>query len=355
MKETVAIELSYLNSNLQLLKEQLAELNSSMEVYQMQSKEDTLMPMIPLGLKETKEIDMKETFRDFILEHYSEDGCHYDDQLSELMDLRQAMRTPTRDNNGISLLFEYYNQLYFVERRFFPPDRSLGIFFEWYDSLTGVPSSQRTVAFEKASVLFNIGGLFTQIGTKQDRTTQDGLDAAVDNFLRAAGTFQYIHENFTNAPSSDLGPETLHMLVQLMCGQARECLFEKTELTYHEEDETKNTMDLCLELGQEAGHVSEVYEKVQEAISQPPVKDYVPYTWVSLVQVKKEHYRALSNYYVAIALLDYRWVLLMILNMGFSRTLRPPLFLLDTQFIYICFKHMKKKYNLFLYLNPITN
>jgi hypothetical protein len=27
-----------------------------------------------------------------------------------------------------------------------------------------VPSCQRTVAFEKASVLFNIGGLYTQIG-----------------------------------------------------------------------------------------------------------------------------------------------------------------------------------------------
>ena len=130
-KETVSLELRFVNSNLQLLKEQLAELNSSMEVYQMKAKEDVLMPMIPLGLKETKEIDMKESFRDFILEHYSEDGGHYDDQLAELMDLRQAMRTPTRDNNGISLLFEYYNQLYFVERRFFPPDRSLGIFFEW--------------------------------------------------------------------------------------------------------------------------------------------------------------------------------------------------------------------------------
>ena len=53
-----------------------------------------------------------------------------------------------------------------------------------YDSLTGVPSSQRTVAFEKASVLFNIGGLYTQIGTRQDRGTEAGLDAAVDNFLR---------------------------------------------------------------------------------------------------------------------------------------------------------------------------
>ena len=173
-----------------------------------------------------------------------------------------------------------------------------------YDSLTGVPSSQRTVAFEKVSVLFNVGGLFTQIGTKQTRNTEEGLDTAVDNFLRAAGTFQYIHENFTNAPSSDLGPETLHMLVQLMCAQARECLFEKTELSQSGAEDTD--LNTCLELGQEAAHVSEVYEKVQEAISLPPVKDYVPYLWVSLVQVKREHYRALANYYVAIALIDNR-------------------------------------------------
>lgn len=82
--------------------------------------------------------------------------------------------------------------------------------------ITGVPSCQRTVAFEKACVLFNIGAIYTQIGTKQDRCTAKGLDSAVDSFLRAAGTFKYIHENFTNAPSMDLGPEMLEMLVQLM-------------------------------------------------------------------------------------------------------------------------------------------
>ena len=52
----------------------------------------------------------------------------------------------------------------------------------------------------------------------------------------------------------DLGPETLHMLVQLMCGQARECLFEKTEITFYEKN--KADISLCLELGQEAAHVS---------------------------------------------------------------------------------------------------
>ena len=38
MKETVALELSFVNSNLQLLKEQLAELNSSVELYQATSQ-----------------------------------------------------------------------------------------------------------------------------------------------------------------------------------------------------------------------------------------------------------------------------------------------------------------------------
>lgn len=49
----------------------------------------------------------------------------------------QAAKTPTRDMLGVSLLFRYYNLLYYVERRFFPSDRSLGVYFEWYDSLTG--------------------------------------------------------------------------------------------------------------------------------------------------------------------------------------------------------------------------
>ncbi|XP_044744645.1 rhophilin-2 isoform X1 [Coccinella septempunctata] len=298
LKETVALELSFVNSNLQLLKEQLAELNSSVEVYQNENT-DAVMPMIPLGLKETKEIDFREPFKDFILEHYSEDAAKYEDAIVDFMDTRQAMRTPLRDSSGISLLFRYYNQLYFVERRFFPPDRSLGIYFEWFDSLTGVPSCQRTVAFEKACVLFNIGAVYTQIGAKQDRSSSKGLDAAVDSFLRAAGTFRYIHENFTNAPSMDLGPEMLEMLVQLMLAQARECLLEKLEL----QSEEKRSVDICLDLAQEASQLSECYNHVHHLISHEAVHDYVPYSWISLVMVKREYYCAMAHFHVAMGVL----------------------------------------------------
>lgn len=89
-------------------------------------------------------------------------------------------------------------------------------FFFRYDSLTGTPSCQRTVAFEKACVLFNLGALYTQLGARHDRTSAAGLDAAVNNFLRAAGMFRYLHDTFTNAPSKDLSPEILDMLIHLM-------------------------------------------------------------------------------------------------------------------------------------------
>ncbi|EZA62859.1 Rhophilin-2 [Ooceraea biroi] len=300
LKETVALELSFVNSNLQLLKEQLAELNSSVELYQNVDGDEPVMPMIPLGLKETKDIDFRDPFKDFILEHYSEDGENYEEAIADLMETRQATRTPTRDSAGIALLLRYYNQLYFIERRFFPPDRSLGIYFEWFDSLTGVPSCQRTVAFEKASILFNAGALYTQLAAKQDRMTARGLDQAVDAFLRAAGTFRYIHENFTNAPSMDLGPDMLEMLVQLMLAQARECLFEKLEL----QSRDGRNIDVCLDLAQEAAQVATIYNDVHGLISREPVRDYVPETWISLILVKREHHLALAHKHIAVGLLD---------------------------------------------------
>ena len=152
------------------------------------------------------------------------------------------------------------------------------------------------MAFEKASVLFNIGGLYTQLGTRQDRGCAAGLDCAVDNFLRAAGTFQFIIENFSNAPSSDLGPDCLNMIVQLMLAQARECLFEKGALGV---EEGQLEVESYLELSQEAAHLSQTYDEV--LISVPEVS-VIPYSWVCLLQVKREHYRALADYYLALPL-----------------------------------------------------
>ncbi|KAM7409358.1 hypothetical protein PAMA_001031 [Pampus argenteus] len=299
VKETVALELSFVNSNLQLLKEELEELNSNMEVYQTDS-EAVNVPMIPLGLKETKEVDFTVSIQDFICEHYGEDSSLYDKEITELMELRQAMRTPSRNQAGLELLMEYYNQLFYLDQRFFPLHRNLGVHFHWYDSLTGVPSCQRALAFEKGSVLFNIGALYTQIGARQDRSAPAGIDRAIDAFQRAAGAFNYLKDNFSNAPSLDMSGPSLCMLVRLMVAQVQECVFERVTLTTQDTHFTS-----VLRLAQEAARVSDVYLLVQQTMMQPLMKDYVPFSWASMVQVKSEHFRALSHYYAAVALCDH--------------------------------------------------
>uniref|UniRef100_A0A674BQ65 Rhophilin Rho GTPase binding protein 1 n=1 Tax=Salmo trutta TaxID=8032 RepID=A0A674BQ65_SALTR len=285
VKETVALELSFVNSNLQLLKEELEELN--------------ILTLFKIKMCLKCISYFSSLCQDIICEHYGEDSSLFEKEIKEFMELRQAMRTPSRNEAGLELLMEYYNQLYYLDQRFFPPHRTLGVHFHWYDSLTGVPSCQRALAFEKGSVLFNVGALYTQIGARQDRSATAGIDRAIDAFQRAAGAFNYLKENFSNAPSLDMSGPSLCMLVRLMIAQVQECVFERVTLT------TQDTHFITqLQVAKEAARVRGRV-LVLQTMSQTLVKDYVPFSWASMVQVKAEHFRALSHYNAAVALCDH--------------------------------------------------
>ncbi|XP_029779116.1 rhophilin-1 isoform X3 [Suricata suricatta] len=166
VRETVALELSNVNSSLQLLKEELEELNGSAEADQPEG-EGVTVPMIPLGLKETKELDWSTPLRELISAHFGEDSASYEAEIRELEDLRQAIRTPSRSEAGLELLMAYYNQLCLLDARFVAPTRSLGLLFQCL-----------------------------------------------------------LRENFARAPSPDMSPASLSMLERLMTAQAQECIFE---------------------------------------------------------------------------------------------------------------------------------
>ncbi|XP_070761012.1 rhophilin-2 isoform X2 [Enoplosus armatus] len=300
VKEMVLLELSYVNSNLQLLMGQLEGLNSSVEVYQ-NTQETANIPLIALGLKETKEVDFSTLFKDFILEHYSEDGNSYEDEIADLMDLRQACRTPSRNEAGVDLLAKYSSHLPLMESRFFSPTRQTGIFFTWYDSFTGVPVCQQNLSLEKASILFNMAALYSQIGTRSDRQTIVGLEEAISSFQKAAGVLNQLKETFTHTPSYDMSPAMLSMLIRMMLAQAQECLFEKTVLPG-----IRNQFYSLMKMAQEAAKVSEIYDQVHQSMIQTPIKDNVPLFWSTMSQVKTNHYRSMAHFFVASALLDHQ-------------------------------------------------
>ncbi|XP_054916033.1 rhophilin-2 isoform X1 [Poeciliopsis prolifica] len=299
VKEMVVLELSYVNSNLQLLMGQLEGLNSSVDVYQ-SAEETTNIPLIALGLKETKEVDFSAPFKDFIMEHYNEDGRTFEDEIADLMDLRQACRTPSRNETGVELLAKYYSHLPLIENRFFSPTRQTGIFFTWYDSFTGVPVCQQNLSLEKASMVFNMAALYSQIGTRSDRQTITGLQEAISSFQRAAGMLSHLKAVFTHIPSYDMSPAMVSMLIQLMIAQAQECLFEKIALPG-----VLNQFTSLIKMAQEAAKVSEIYDQVHQLMVQMPIKDNVPLFWSAMSQVKTNHYRAMAHHFLASALLDH--------------------------------------------------
>jgi BRO1-like domain len=91
---------------------------------------------------------------------------------------------------------------------------------------------QKSVAFEKANVLFNIAAVHSQMGAKEDRKTPDGLARAVESFSKAAGVINYIKDNFSHPPLTDLRPETLVFLGQvfLVSGRRRVGTTEEREI-----------------------------------------------------------------------------------------------------------------------------
>ncbi|TRY94823.1 hypothetical protein DNTS_020476 [Danionella cerebrum] len=245
VREQVELELSYVNSDLQLLMEQLEGLNSSVEVYQ-NVQETSSIPLIPLGLKETKDVDFSVPLKDFILEHYSEDGSDYQDQIYDLMDQRQ------------------------------------------------------NISLEKASILFNMAALYSQIGARAERHTLAGLDDAITAFQKSAGVLHFLKETFTHTPSYDMSPAMLSMLIRLMLAQAQECLFEHLTLPG-----IRNEFFSLLKMAQEAAKVGETYTQVHQSMIQAPIRNNVPFFWTTMCQLKINHYNSLAHYFVSVALMDH--------------------------------------------------
>uniref|UniRef100_A0A8C7HS08 Rhophilin-2-like n=1 Tax=Oncorhynchus kisutch TaxID=8019 RepID=A0A8C7HS08_ONCKI len=284
--DMVVLELSYINSNLQLLMEQLEGLNIN---------------STPLNSTPLNSSPLFIIYLFIYLYLTSEDGSSFEEEIADLMDLRQACRTPSRNDAGIEILAKYFSHIPLLESRFFSATRQMGIFFTWYDSFTGVPVCQQNVSLEKASILFNIGALYTQIGTRCNRQTGAGLQDAITAFQKAAGVLHHLKETFTHTPSYDMSPSMLSMLIKMMLAQAQECLFEKIALSG-----IRNEFFSLLKMAHEAAKVGDTYDQVHQSMSQTPIKDNVPFFWSTMAQVKTHHYRSLAHYFLATALLDHQ-------------------------------------------------
>ncbi|EDR10600.1 uncharacterized protein LACBIDRAFT_325365 [Laccaria bicolor S238N-H82] len=95
---------------------------------------------------------------------------------------------------------------------------------------TSLIITQTSIAYEKASILFQIAVTHSAIGaTSQSRSVPEGLKRAFYYFKTSAGMLSYINEKLLHAPSTDLSREVVKFLIELVLAwQPTKVFLEKT-------------------------------------------------------------------------------------------------------------------------------
>lgn len=109
-----------------------------------------------------------------------------------------------------------YGQLELLDLRFPIDEQHVKIQFNWYDAFSFKKISQYSVAFEKASVVFNIAATLSSIAALKDRNEIVGLKTAFNYFQASAGMFQFINDHFLHPPSVDMGRDSIKVLVGII-------------------------------------------------------------------------------------------------------------------------------------------
>ncbi|CAO1620001.1 unnamed protein product [Jaminaea pallidilutea] len=279
-------------------------------------------PLLWVPLKQTEDVDVATPVRSLIASSYGEDPKKYSGPLGALARARtDALRgAPGSDRTARDLLYKWFHVLEMLEVRF--PE--LRVPFTWKDAFTTKSISQYSLAYEKASVIFNIGSTLSAIAAQTSRlggagsadgTSQpssapasspgiapaslatasasaaegDGTKRAYTALRQAAGFFTYINENFLHAPSTDMSRNLLRFLVPLLLTQANEVFLEKTLAG-------KSSSGLMAKL---ASGVASGYAHLTDEAKEWAGKEVVDRIWSMLIASKAKHYASLAQYHRA--------------------------------------------------------
>ncbi|UKZ73561.1 bck1-like resistance to osmotic shock [Trichoderma virens FT-333] len=251
----------------------------------------TQSPMIAAPPKATNEIDWVTPLKSYIRDTYGDDPERYAEECATLNRLRQDMRGAGKESiTGRDMLYRYYGQLELLDLRFPVDEQHIKISFTWFDAFTHKPTTQYSLAFEKASVIFNISAVLSGHAAIQNREDDSALKVAYHSFQASAGMFTYINENFLHAPSFDLSRETVKTLIHLMLAQAQEIFLEKQV-----KDQKKP--GLLAKLASQAGYL---YGQAVEGVQENVTKVIFEKVWLTMVQIKANLLNSIAQYYQAV-------------------------------------------------------
>ncbi|KAL5520897.1 BRO1 [Sanghuangporus sanghuang] len=242
----------------------------------------TQSPTISIPKKTTEEVDWTSPIRNLIAQSYGENPDNYMAECAALQRCRQdAVKGAGSDTTARDLLYKYFGQLELLELRF----AEIRVSFPWHDAFTNKLTTQTSLAYEKASVIFQLAATHSAIAAAQNRGDPEGLKRAFHYFRTSAGMLTYINDNFLHAPSTDLSREVVKFLVNIMVAQATEVFYEKCV------DERKGSGLVAKVANQTASMYTALCEEVKEFMG----KGIFDRNWVTVLQIKSKYFTSLAQ------------------------------------------------------------
>ncbi|KAH9993302.1 BRO1-like domain-containing protein [Russula compacta] len=238
--------------------------------------------------KGTDEVDWTSPIRSAISQSYGEDPDNYATECASLQRCRQdAVKGAGSDMTARDLLYKYFGQLELLELRF--PE--IRVNFPWRDAFINKLIVQTSLAYEKASVIFQIAATHSAIACSQSRSDPEGQKRAFYYLRCCAGMLTYINENFLHAPSTDLSREVIKFLVGVILAQATEVFWEKCR------DEKKGSALVFKVASQAASMYNSLNEEVKEFMG----KGIFDRNWITVLQIKAKYFVSVTQFHRALA------------------------------------------------------
>lgn len=253
---------------------------------------------LSIPFKKTYSCPIPIATRDYIRNHTEDHPDAYIRDINQWKSLRDIGTGGVLHADRINFAINYHAQLVFILAKL-PPDINLE--FSYAHAFASGPSSLpvtlRSIAFERASVLFNIAALYSQLAASEDRSNQDGLKRASAYYQNAAGVLAFLSESALpklgpfvdseNTPS-DLTEDFVKSLEWLMLAQAQECVWQRAV-----SDQYKNSLIAKL-----AAKVSSLYNNslLSIRLATADTRDALPHNWIPHLETKHYHFNAASQY-----------------------------------------------------------
>ncbi|XP_054027442.1 LOW QUALITY PROTEIN: tyrosine-protein phosphatase non-receptor type 23 [Dryobates pubescens] len=247
------------------------------------------MPMIWLDLKEAGEFAFNPAVKKFVLKNYGENPESYNEELRKLELLRQSAVNVPRDFEGCSTLRKYFGQLHYLQSRIpMGAQQEAAIPIAWTEIFSGKTVTHEDIKYEQACILYNLGALHSMLGAMDKRVSEEGMKVSCTHFQCAAGAFTYLRDHFPHSYSVDMSHQILNLNINLMLGQAQECLLEKSML-----DNRKSFL-----VARISAQVVDYYKEACRALENSETASLlgkIQKDWKKLVQMKIYYFAAVAH------------------------------------------------------------